>query len=164
MEPALIHCVSLANENVCRHFVFGAPKFSERGKKNEIIERLDWQRQAECSRLRAVFRSRHKYILTVTTQLLWHYNPCRANRIVEPLIRRGFSLDDQAVLRAAGSLSGPNRTGLWHRSVWRVRSPKARMRLGATGAGTCQRHRFARSAWGPTFDHNAACAWVRPRP
>src|SRR5262245_5533644 len=59
VESALVHGVSLAHENVGRNLVFGASKFSQCCEKRQIIERFDWQRQAECSGFRAIFWSRH---------------------------------------------------------------------------------------------------------
>ena len=40
VEAALVHGVSLANEDVRGHFVFGAAKLTERRQKDQIIKRL----------------------------------------------------------------------------------------------------------------------------
>jgi len=67
MKTARVHVVGLANQDVRGHFVFGTAKFPKRCKLNEIIECFEWQREAKCSRFRAVFWSRH-------TQTLFTYN------------------------------------------------------------------------------------------
>jgi len=40
VEAALVHGVSLADENVRGHFVFRAAKLTERRQKDQIIKRL----------------------------------------------------------------------------------------------------------------------------
>src|SRR4029450_2084864 len=102
MKAALVHCIGLADEDVGRDFVFGAPKLSESRKKHQVIKCFGWERQTKRPRFRAVFGSRHGLHLTITTALLWHYNPCRANGIVERLIRRGSALPHQSGTRASG--------------------------------------------------------------
>src|SRR5262249_42527520 len=59
VKAALVHRIGLADEDVGRHFVFGAPKLSESRTQHQIIKCFDWERQTERSRFRAVFGSRH---------------------------------------------------------------------------------------------------------
>src|SRR5262245_64944411 len=57
VKAALEHRIGLADEDVGRDFVFGAPKLSESCKKHQVIKCFDWQRQTERSRFREIGRA-----------------------------------------------------------------------------------------------------------
>src|SRR5262245_5408834 len=59
MKAILVHRIGLANEDMRRHLVFGAPKFSERREQRQIIKSLQRQRETQCSRFRTIFRTGH---------------------------------------------------------------------------------------------------------
>src|SRR5262245_15984729 len=66
MKAILVHRIGLANEDMRRHLVFGAPKFSERREQRQIIKSLQRQREAQCSRFRTIFRTGHTLRLSLT--------------------------------------------------------------------------------------------------
>src|SRR5262245_15426216 len=59
MKAILVHRIGLANEDMRRNLVFGAPKFSERREQRQIIKSLQRQRETQRSRLRTIFRTGH---------------------------------------------------------------------------------------------------------
>src|SRR5262245_26216797 len=59
MKAILVHRIGLANEDMRRNLVFGAPKFSERREQRQIIKSLQRQRETQCSRFRTIFRTGH---------------------------------------------------------------------------------------------------------
>src|SRR5262249_15675316 len=60
VEALRVHDIDLAHQDVGRDLVFGAAELAKRGQQSEGIECLDRDGQAQCPRLRAFFRSRHR--------------------------------------------------------------------------------------------------------
>src|SRR5262245_52876025 len=59
VEPALMHGISLAYQDVGRDLVLGAAELPESREQDQVVERLFGQRQTERPGFRAIFRSSH---------------------------------------------------------------------------------------------------------
>jgi hypothetical protein len=60
-EPALMHRMGFAHEDVRCNLVFGAAEFPERRQQRQVVECLFRQSQAQRPSFRAVFRASHLY-------------------------------------------------------------------------------------------------------